>query len=320
MRSFFILFLFAFLPACTVYTVTNSTNRSLEIEKAGGGILTLKALKCVELNEYFLGLGGDFPFIIKGQDKEYGAGNYIIELKNSKKNGDSDIQAGDEKTGEYEANLSEKNLACEPEESEKSKDVKGGGGKPKCNDGKDATCYESAVKCVGDGNDKKAVCVDEDDKTIDSVKAECKDQSKPSCPTKGGFFVDDERKPLCVTGTASCEDGELKCVKENKVSTPLCLKDGEKVENVSVSCGDSKGGVKCLKSIELQVKTQYRVSCGNGKSPSCADGSRAVCGSLSTDEDTRPYRPYCVNDKNIRWSDVDCSGGNATCTSESRRT
>ena len=301
MKKVLMLFLFVFLSACTVYTVTNKTNQNLEIEKAGGGNLTLNALKCVELIEYFVGLGGDFPFIIKGKDKEYSADNYEIKLKKS---------GG---TADYEVERSEKNINCEPEEQKESDGSKKDSDKPMCNDGKEATCHASTAKCVvEEGENKKLVCVDENGENIESVKPECMDKSKPTCPTKRGLVLAQERQAFCVKGAANCEEGEIKCVNEGQVSQPFCLKDGEKVENVNVSCPGSSSGPKCLKSVTVTVNDKLPVSCAGGVSPlipSCVDESKPVCGSVPSDE---VNKPYCVNDKNIRWSDVSCTGDYAS--------
>ena len=292
MKNIFMLLLFVFLCSCTVYTVTNKTGKELELKKAGGGTLTLRALKCVELNEYFLGLGGDFPFIIDGEGVEHGAGNY-------------EIKPDSEKTWGYTTGLSEKNTDCEPEGESGSSDS--GNEAPVCNDGKKATCHASTSKCVGAGETKNPACVGEDDKTLGSVTPECADKSKPSCPTQDGLIVDLERQVFCAKGAANCADGEVKCVKENAVITPVCLKEGKKVENVSVTCPNSGVDPKCLKSIRVTVDDGFSVSCTNNAPPSCADQGKAVCGKVSTDEENKPY---CVNDQNVRWLGVvSCTDG-----------
>ena len=300
MKNIFILFLFIFLSACTVYTVTNKTSKELKIERAGGEQLTLKALKCFELNEYFLGLGGDFPFIIKGENVEHGAGNYEVKPDN-------------EKTLGYTTELSEKNTDCNPEEDSEGPEKDNNA--PVCNDGKKATCYASTAKCVvkEEGENKKSACVDENGENLESVKPDCEDKSEPTCPTKGRFVMDQERQAFCAKGSASCSEGEAKCVKENEISTPFCLKEGKKVENVEVKCPDADSAPKCLKSVEVTVKEGFSASCTD-KTPFCAEGSKAVCGSVSTDN--TEAKPYCVNDDNIRWSDdVTCVDGNQpTCT------
>lgn len=302
MKIVLMLFLFIFLSACTVYTVTNKTKKDLTIEKAGGGVLTLRALKCAELSEYILGLGGDFPFIVNGENVEHGAGNYEIKPDNKKTLG-------------YTLELSEKNTSCEPEEQKESDGSKKDSDKPMCNDGKEATCYESTAKCVvEEGENKKLVCVDENGENIESVKPECMDKSKPTCPTKGGLVLDQERQALCVKGAASCTEGEVACVREDQLSKPICVKDGEEVENESVSCPGSDSGLKCLKSVKVEVKNDLSVSCVDGTEPSCADGSKAVCGSISTDNRNRPY---CVNDESFRWSDnVSCTGDSESGVSD----
>jgi hypothetical protein len=141
------------------------------------------------------------------------------------------------------------------------------------------------------------------------VTLECEDKSKPSCPTTGGLIVDQERQVFCAKGTANCADGEVKCVKENAVSTPVCFKEGKKVESVGVTCPDSDIDPKCLKLIRVGVDDGLSVSCTNNTPPSCADQGKAVCGKVLTDEENKTY---CVNDQNIRWSGgVSCTDGRA---------
>ena len=62
MRLVRLLFVFVFLSACSVYTVTNKTDQNLQLKIAGGETRDLKAGACTQLTEYFMGLGGGLSF------------------------------------------------------------------------------------------------------------------------------------------------------------------------------------------------------------------------------------------------------------------
>ena len=108
------------LPACSVYTITNKTDRDITIKKSGGIEVTLKANQCEELSEYFLGLGGDFPVIIEGIDAEHSANNYEI---NTAEPAPSVATVG---SFAYAVSESKKNPACGEEDGkEDDEETKG---------------------------------------------------------------------------------------------------------------------------------------------------------------------------------------------------
>ncbi len=132
----------------------------------------LTAGSCMELSEIFLGLGGDFPFILNNnKDKQFKAGNYEI-------------------SGNFEVSQSDKNPECPSSVIKKIKtdDTM----IPVCGTGeseKPATCKTSedgfaTAKCAKTG--KNPVCTDKQGALLNNVKPVCESnvEEKPVCRDK----------------------------------------------------------------------------------------------------------------------------------------
>ncbi len=188
MKIIFVLFLILLLPACSFYTLTNKTGRTLKIETSGGDkTITLEAFSCIQLNEHFMGLGGDFPFIINGNKKrEYSANHYEVKVKSS-----SDTSA----VFEYIASESSENPECESSKSQKIQiDDKtiavcgtAASQSAQCQSSDGAPVTTATVRCMireDKINEKQPVCVDKDNNLLDNddVKPGCKSSSEqPVC-------------------------------------------------------------------------------------------------------------------------------------------
>ncbi len=332
MRTIFVIFSFVFLAGCSVHTITNETNLDFEIKKSGGGTVTLKAQSCVSLDEYFLGLGGDFPFTIRIEgaedySKEYSAGHYKItsEVKATSDNETAEnTNTSSANNVEFELSLSSKNLSCEKEdEKEDEKEEIDNKMVAVCGD-KSAKCESSGIaKCIMKDNKNTPVCVDDKDTILKdtdpacddkSLKVECKEKSNSN---KVAWEKDSQTRVFCLTGQVQCPDSaEIACIKEgDQSSVPACLKDNKKVADADVGCVDSSGNVlpegklKCLQPISITLATviaEQTVRCGTG-TPQCADGGKPVCGAIPGDLQDQPY---CVNEDNIRWP------GSVTCSND----
>lgn len=167
------------MSSCSFYTVTNKTNEDIVIKKSGGDTFILEALSCVELTEYFLGLGGDFPFALEGADREYSANHYEIILKSANK---------PEEVTTQKVILSNENTDCNKKKS--SEEVKIDGKlKPFCGEGATsqvAKCISSdgniaTAKCQMEGDEKKPICVNGKNELL-SIKPKCEEESvQPVC-------------------------------------------------------------------------------------------------------------------------------------------
>ena len=327
--------MFLFLSACSVYTVTNKTDQDLQLKIAGGENRDLRAGACVQLTEYFMGSGGDFPFSIDGYEKEFNPNNYEIipiavspvsAVVNSGTGSETAVnnEAGtdimdDSNTGTtvnlekgYKIVNSDKNLECDPAEESADKEVSL---EPICEDGKKVICNGSKAQCKEGAT--IPVCVDNDDKELTEVKPICADSSKkPLCKEKAAVAakdlkVDDAAQFVCTSGTPNqCANGELKCANLQKGLTPICLgPDNESHEKPSCSVPNAK--MVCMQKVEkVDVQANVPISCNQGTAQ--CDVTRPVCGSLPEETEVKPY---CVNSENIRWSTaVTCPDGSTpTC-------
>ena len=193
MKLFFVLiFLSAFLPACSVYTITNKTLKNITIKTSGSDTTILKAGACMELTEYFLGTGGDFPFILDGnKDREYSADHYEIKVKPGSENSE---------TFEYLVSQSNQNSECKEASSQDQK----------------IKLAENMIPMCGTGTSAKtAQCKSSDSSTAGVAKC-TKEQKKPVC-------VDAENKALLNNITPQCES--------DSGETPLCQEQAEPLED-----------------------------------------------------------------------------------------
>ena len=169
------------LPACSFYTITNKTNEDMVIKKSGGDTFVLKAFSCVELSEYFLGLGGDFPFALTGYDREYSANHYEIIRK---------VADSANEVAADNVVLSNENTECDKKTLQKIKiDDKL---TPVCGDDADAKVAEcdssddsiAAAKCQVEEGEKKPICVNRKNELLNTApKCETEDV-EPICKEK----------------------------------------------------------------------------------------------------------------------------------------
>ena len=310
------IFLFLFLSACSIYTLTNKTDQDLKVIIAGGDTLNLEAGKCIELVEYFMGLGGDFPFIIKGEDVERSAGNYEINTSTVESaSGNPDLEADASVAKGYNVSLSDKNISCEPEEEKSGTTEEASSLEPVCEDGTEVNCHSSTAKC--EAGEDSPICVDEKGEKITGVTPTCSDTSKkPVCREKSsasatGLETDSSAKAICLSGTIQCSNNaRVQCAKINGKLIPTCVGAKGQTDG-SISCaGVNVAVVRCVQQ-EVQVTsvTNFTLSCDISL---CADEGRPVCGRTPTDN---TVKPYCINDRNILWpSEVSCADGSApTC-------
>ena len=182
MKPLVLLLSFILLSACSFYTITNKTNEDLVIKKSGGDTFVLKAFSCIELSEHFLGLGGDFPFALTGEGREYSANHYEIILK-------EEVNSTNE-VASQSVILSNENTECD---KKKSQEIKiDGKAKPVCGEdaaAKLAKCSSSddstaTAKCQVEGDERKPICVNKDGK-LSSTSPTCEEKSlKPTCKEK----------------------------------------------------------------------------------------------------------------------------------------
>ena len=313
MKIIFLICFSALLPACSVYTLTNKTNENIKFKRAGDkNKETLNAGECVELSEYFVGLGSDFPLTIDGKkDVEYKAGSYeIIKLDNA-----------EQSESQYKVSLSDKNPNCSKEGEEKDDEKEAGVSDrvPVCENGEEAKCNSpgTQVACVKkEGDEIGPICLDmQEGKPKNGVNPVCGNTSiSPICKEKqkeSTFIVDERIKVLCLRGNAVCSEGEFKCIRENNKSVPVCLKDNRKTEEKPYCPGDNGTLAECITNTVVTIAPGSSVICGDlGQNAHCSNSrTRAVCGSIPTSSDTQ-LQPYCVNENNVRWNiDVLCSNG-----------
>ena len=120
--------------------MTNSSSTDLRIETPNE-ITSLKAGECIELTEYFLGLAGDFPFVILGEKTERNTGHYeITDLESTETKTEPNSQP-------YTVSLSKKNTECNKEDKKKSED----------NDDDDTKTNSQATNWIEDTN-KNVFC------------------------------------------------------------------------------------------------------------------------------------------------------------------
>ena len=323
MRLLSLLFVFFFLSACSVYTVTNKTDQNLQLKIAGGENRDLKAGACLELMEYFMGIGGDFPFSIDGYEREFNPNNYeIIPIvasdvssavnsgtgSETTDNSETGADAADDSSTGTTINLergykivnSDKNLECDPEEESADKEVSL---EPICEDGKNVICDGGKAQCKKGAT--TPVCVD-DDRELD-VKPICADSSKkPLCKEKvvtgtaSDLEIDESAQFVCTSGTPNkCANGDLKCANLQKGLTPICLGPNNE-SNEKPSCSVANAQMVCMQKVEkVEVQANVAVSCTQGAAQ--CEVTRPVCGRIPG---AAEVKPYCVNTENIRWPTV----------------
>ena len=275
--SFCLLFLFSG-SACTVYTVTNYSQQDFQIEVASDSdYRDLKADECIELTEYFLGIAGDFPFVIVGEDEERNVGHYEITSEKKDEN-QSQSQSS------YKLSLSEKNLKCssKPDKGEENKvrDTSTKENATKSNkswnpapEGTNVFCLSGRASCP---SGLVAQCIIEKGGAVAvpaCIKDETKQDSQVSC--QGARPEDVNRPAKCLQAVSiTVTAGRLpSCGGANTVAQ--CLQGGQ------VVCGKTLGApvqakdkAYCVITKQLDNATQYirwtgEVTCANGVTPSC---------------------------------------------------
>ena len=224
--SVFFISLF-FLPACTVYTITNKTDRSFSINISGGGKKIVERDQCLEMQEYFLGLGGDFPFIISGSKSEYRSGNYEFRVKETKSSPkaeelgkkEADEVVADEVVGGSSISLSqleevivipevvssqkkyqlvsvEKNLDCIDSVEDEEKEE----GAPEV--GEVSEAKQSAQEQASQEQSAQVVVIDVAKRILCYQFAQPLDPSLlPTCAKGVPVCIQGENKPYCINGT-----------------------------------------------------------------------------------------------------------------------
>ena len=317
MKAFFILYSFVFLSACSFYTLTNKSDQDLKIEKAGREEITLTAGACTELTEYFLGLGGDFPFVVNGQvDEQYGAGHY--EIKRKEQAQESEVNATTNESAnadsivsnQYIVSMEEENPACSNNSKTQTNNS------PVCGDTtQKAICSSNTTaQCILEKNKAVPACVNEKGVPVVSEKPSCSNKSLQAvCPSgaKKEGQINSKIKVLCLTGSPKCSPGTATagCIKaetQNVLNTPACLdQNNKKIDSITPSCPYNKAPI-CLEPVTVEPAIGISLLCGGAQRGQCNGGGQAVCGKIPTDT---VNKPYCVNSNNIRWSgDVHCSG------------
>ena len=336
MKNIFTFFLFIFLSACTVYTVTNKTNENLKVVKAGGQEVTVEASMCIELSEYFLGLGGDFPFAIN--KKEYSAGHYEITpasvatvadastTTHSAAGGDVSVEVKQE----YSVSLSAKNTACEPSklQANNNNEVLS----VVCGDQPAQCAAGNTAECITEGDQTVPVCVNTAGQRLTDMSPTCKDSSKkPECKSSAEssvIKVNNTRRAFCLSGTVQCVSTggvkiagvEVKCVGDDQNAIPVCLnQNNEKVAGnilcrTSAANNNNNKGPKCLPPVVVRIAPEGgpALSCNVGSGGTtrgvavCSEGY-PVCGMVTGDWS---FQPYCVNEGRTLWPvSVTCSSG-----------
>ena len=298
---------FCSLSACTVYTVTNKTQQDLQIETTQE-VTELKAGQCIELTEYFLGLAGDFPFVLVGEKNERNPGHYeITEVKQAESQEDTAENTAPAKQP-YKMSLSEKNPECNKEEEEEDEDSKKADQTPFCGEkSKKATCSSSGeARCLKIGEQYIPACIDKEGKNL-SHAPQCAGESiKPKCSkseiTEAQKWTEDlQRNVFCLDGQPACSEGIVKCIKEEGSSStvPACVQDETKT-NSQVVCSPAvvssiNNKAMCLFPVSVDVVNQAPLC--SGASAQCSSGGRIVCGKTPGDSQNKAY---CVNAEGIR--------------------
>ena len=244
------LFFVLSLPACTFYTVTNKSQQDLQIETAND-VIDLKADHCIELTEYFLGLAGDFPFVIVGEKNEQNPGHYEITAVKPVSSGEPTANTGETTTTQaekpYKLTLSEKNPECskKPDNGEDKGDSK-------------PSSAEIETKNWTEDPNTKAFCL----------------SGKPACSGVTGALVKCIKEAGAVSPAPTCVQEE-KTVKSATLSCSETQVAGTKP--------------KCLSPVEVQIGSGQPL-CGDGVLAQCAEkGARAICGQVPGDTQNKAY-------------------------------
>lgn len=217
MRGYFIILLSVFLIACNEYTITNKTDKDVQLAKSGGDTLTIPAQSCVKLMEFLIGMGGDFPFSFKDCSSckaEYTSGHYEIKGSTSTE-ADSTPSANEEQTsGETTITVTEsdENSDCDKTNDEES-------------------------KAEQEGSDEN-----EEEQTGNNDET----QPKPGCENDEFQLACLDERGQEVSDRTQCRLGEndsftIVCVGNKGIAvsglTPACIKEGE--ENQDPVCQES---------------------------------------------------------------------------------
>ena len=256
MKFFLIFFCLVLFSSCTVYTVTNKTDRDFEIKKAGEEQISLKARKCIELTEYFLGLAGDFPFVIEGEEQERNPGHYEIEYKvqAETKSEESAVATPVVSVPQkpYIVSLSEKNPECDDEDKDKDKE---------------SNTKEGETKLWPKDTAKNVFCLSGQPKCSEGVLA---------CL----LMENNVSQPACVRG-------QEKEGKWEKVAKAVLSCAGAKE-------ADQNKKPLCLPPVLVNVNTNQPALCG-GAAVECTRGGRAVCGKVPGDLQNKAYCVNATN-------------------------
>ena len=222
--------------------MTNKSQQDLQIETAND-VIDLKNGQCIELTEYFLGLAGDFPFVIVGEKNEQNPGHYEITAVKAVSSGEPTANTGETTTTQaekpYKLSLSEKNPACskKPDNGEDKGDLK-------------PSSAEIETKKWKEDPNTKAFCL----------------SGKPVCSGVTGALVKCIKEagtvlPACIRGTQKVTNATLSCSETQVAGTKP----------------------KCLSPVEVQIGSGQPSCSGGALAQCSEKGARAVCGQVPMD-------------------------------------
>ena len=197
MNIFYLIFIFILCTACDEYTITNRTNRDIQLIVSGGDFVMVPAGECIKLTEVLMGLGGEFPFKLKDcpncGDKEYTSDHYEIEARKR--------QYGSNKKEVFMEYISssDENLSCIKEDKTKSAEedteqVQSPAPKllrPMCTvENAQAICQNETgqsaggikIKCIDGESSSRAECVNDEDEILRGFTAVCQLQGQVGLP------------------------------------------------------------------------------------------------------------------------------------------
>jgi len=304
-----------FLSSCSVYTITNKTDQNFTINKSGGGSVNIPPYACLEFNEYFMGLGGDFPFAVEGIKGEHIASHYEIMLKNNDGNTEDE-----ESSTNYLVTESEENTQC-TKEGEKESEITAL--VPICGEVSGtikAQCATGSARCKKEDLKDVPVCVDGKNNVLANLPT-CSDKSqKPNCrntEAKEQPVLDNNSQVFCQgeKGVPACSDGDVKCIISNKKedpSSPVCFKNGDVMGNISPACSDNSKAI-CLGSVVALPNPTHQIKCGNSlTSAQCAGFTNPICAINNTGLGIKPYCVFSTNNQLRKYSNQVTCGNGAT--------
>ncbi len=248
MKFFAIIFLCSFLMGCKIHTVINQTDEELILTKSGGEEIHLKPKSCISLIEYFFGLGGDFPFAIKEEEKEYKADNYEITFLTKTKSDAYQVLVGEKKENcEETEDLDDKSEKGQRDSKNFEKKVNCVTGEPICSNG--------VPKC----KESKAVCVNEEDHALQNIIPSCNQGNAKCLKNTAPIKEDKSYQAVCesnfqASGIATCsEEGSLlvcgwKSSSHQEASTVLkvfCVNEARMIWSVPI-CNFGKEGLQLV--------------------------------------------------------------------------